>query len=135
MFRTVPLSIIWNFFTVHTAMVMSYKFADSLRAGSGRILLASCQQTCTKYTIAVCTVKKLLMMDRGTVRNMLSLYSKNKLEKLVHLIGFIIRIYHDVRSPKRQNVSLYIILFQTWSLELEWEVFFFFTSTSLVPCQ
>jgi len=22
------------------------------------------------YTIAVCTVKKLLMMDRGTVRNM-----------------------------------------------------------------
>jgi len=25
-------------------------------------------------------------------------YSKNKFEKLVHLIGFIIRIYHDARS-------------------------------------
>jgi len=29
-------------------------------------------------------------------------YSKNKFEKLVHLIGFIIRIYHDARSPERQ---------------------------------
>jgi len=29
-------------------------------------------------------------------------YSKNKFEKLVHLVGFIIRIYHDVRSPERQ---------------------------------
>jgi len=41
---TVPLSIISYFFTVHTAMVY-----DSL--------LASCQQTCMTYTIAVCTVK------------------------------------------------------------------------------
>ena len=30
-------------------------------------------------------------------------YSKNKLEKLVHLVGFILRIYHDARSPERQN--------------------------------
>ena len=30
--------------------------------------------------------------------------SKNKFEKLVHLVGFIIRIYHDALSPKRQNV-------------------------------
>jgi len=29
-------------------------------------------------------------------------YSKNKFEKLVHLVGFIIRIYHDARSPERQ---------------------------------
>jgi len=29
-------------------------------------------------------------------------YSKNKFEKLVHLVGFIIRIYHDERSPERQ---------------------------------
>jgi len=28
-------------------------------------------------------------------------YSKNKCEKLVHLVGFIIRIYHDTRSPER----------------------------------
>ena len=29
-------------------------------------------------------------------------YSKNKFEKLVYLVGFIIRIYHDARSPERQ---------------------------------
>jgi hypothetical protein len=29
-------------------------------------------------------------------------YSKNKFEKLMHLVGFIIRIYHDARSPERQ---------------------------------
>jgi len=29
-------------------------------------------------------------------------YSKNKFQKLVHLVGFIIRIYHDSRSPERQ---------------------------------
>jgi len=42
---------------------MSYRFADSLQAGSGwncssiLIPLASCQQTGMTYTIAVCTVK------------------------------------------------------------------------------
>jgi hypothetical protein len=30
-------------------------------------------------------------------------YSKNKFENLVHLIDFIIRIYHDARSHERQN--------------------------------
>jgi len=30
-------------------------------------------------------------------------YSKNKFEKLVHLVGFIIRIYHDAWSPERQT--------------------------------
>ena len=30
-------------------------------------------------------------------------YSKNKFEKLVHLVGFIIRIYHDARSLERQK--------------------------------
>jgi len=29
-----------------------------------------CLQTCMTYIIAECTVNKLLMMDRGTVRNM-----------------------------------------------------------------
>ena len=28
-------------------------------------------------------------------------YSKNKFEKLVRLVGFIIRVYHDARSPER----------------------------------
>jgi len=48
MFRTVPLSII----------------------SSILILLESCLQTFMTYTTAECTVNELLMMDRGTVRNM-----------------------------------------------------------------
>jgi len=32
-------------------------------------------------------------------------YSKNKFEELVHLVGFIIRIYHDARSPERQKLA------------------------------
>ena len=61
MFRTVPVSIIRSFSLYTQQWCMSYKFAGSLRAGSGRnsvlILLASCQQTCMTYTIVVCTVK------------------------------------------------------------------------------
>jgi len=30
-------------------------------------------------------------------------YSENKFEKSVHLVGFIRRIYHDARSPERHN--------------------------------
>jgi len=29
-------------------------------------------------------------------------YSRNKFEKLVHLVGFIVGICHDARSPERQ---------------------------------
>ena len=36
-------------------------------------------------------------------------YSKNKFEKLVHLVVFIVTIYHDDRSPERQiHYSNYI---------------------------
>jgi len=61
MFQTVPLSIIRSLSLYIQQWCMSYLFADSLRAGSGQnsilIPLASCQQTCMTYTIAVCTVE------------------------------------------------------------------------------
>ena len=49
MFRTVPLSTIRSFSLYTQQWYMSYRFADSLRAGSGRnvlILLASCHIAC-----------------------------------------------------------------------------------------
>ena len=61
-FQTVPLSIVRSFSLYAQQCYMSYRFADTLRAGSGwnyssiLILLASCQQTCMTYTTAVCTV-------------------------------------------------------------------------------
>ena len=37
-------------------------------------------------------------------------YSKNKFEKLVHIVGFIIRICHDARSSECQIRLLFHIL-------------------------
>jgi len=73
MFRTVPLSIIRIFSLYTQQCYMSYRFADSLRAGSRRtvlILLAICN--CNLYGICHRYVysEKLLMVDRGTIRNM-----------------------------------------------------------------
>ena len=45
------------------------------------------------YDIYHCCVysEELLMMDRGTFPKHVEFYFKNKFEKLVHLVGFIIR--------------------------------------------
>jgi hypothetical protein len=75
MFRTVPLSIIKSFSLYTQQWCMSYRFADSLQAGS------ELNQFCTDpsrklsanlYDIYHCCVysEKLLIMDRGTVRDM-----------------------------------------------------------------
>jgi len=51
------------------------------------------------------------MTDTGTVRNMEGFNLKNTLEKSVHLVPFITRIYHDARPPERQiptDVSLFL---------------------------
>jgi len=58
------------------------------------------------YVIAVCTVKTPDNGQRNCQKNV-GFYSKNKFEKLVHLVGFIITIYHDARSPERQ-IHLYL---------------------------
>jgi len=98
MFRTVPLSIISSFSQYTQQLYMSY----SLRTGSGQsvlILLASCMT----YTIAVCTVKNCWWWTEE-LSETCRVSFQNKFEKLVHLVGFIIGIYHDARSPERQNL-------------------------------
>jgi len=84
MFWTVPLSIIRSLFTVHSA------FEQDQDGSSILVLLKNCLQTCITYTIAECTVKKLLMMDGGTVRKCRD-SCQNKFVKLVPLVGFIIK--------------------------------------------
>jgi len=84
---------------------MSYRFADSLRSGLGRsvlILLASSQHNL--YDTYHCCVYSEKTPDDGQ-RNCpkhVEFYSKNKFEKLVHLVAFIVRIYHAARSPEHQ---------------------------------
>ena len=86
MFRTVPLSHHQEFFTVHTAMVYVTQLAS--RISSVLILLASC----TTYTTAVRTVENPDDGQKNRPKHV-QFYSKNKFEKLVHLVGFITRIY------------------------------------------
>ena len=64
MFRTVPLSIIRGFSLYTRQWYMSYRFADSLGATPD-----DGKRNCPKHV---------------------EFYSKNKFEKLVHLVGFII---------------------------------------------
>jgi len=56
-------------------------------------LLTACELSANLYDIHHCCVcsEKLLMVDRGTVKHV-EFYSKNKCEKLVQLVDFIIRI-------------------------------------------
>ena len=64
MFWAVPLPIISSLFTVHSALVYVVQVCRQLLS---RIRM---EQTCMTYTSAKCTVNKLLMMGRGTARNM-----------------------------------------------------------------
>ena len=93
MFRTVALSIIRSSSLYTQQWYMSYRFADFLQAESGwniLILLASCQQTCMTYTIAVCTLKNSWWW-REELSETCRVSFQNKCEKLVHLVGFIIQ--------------------------------------------
>jgi len=58
MFRTVPLSIIRSF-SLYTRQwyISNLTASEQDQDGIVLILLASCQQTCMTYTIAVYTVK------------------------------------------------------------------------------
>jgi len=66
-----PSSAVYSLYTQQ--WYMSYRFVDSFRAGPGWNSVPSwfCSKAvCMTNTIAECRVNKLLMMDRGTVRNM-----------------------------------------------------------------
>jgi len=71
MFRPVPLPIIRSTLTVHLALVYVIQVCRQLSSRAGiPVLLESCIQTCMTYTSAKFTVNVLLMMGRGTGRNM-----------------------------------------------------------------
>ena len=76
MFRTVHLSVIRSLFTAHSEMVYVIQVCRELARRTRMLLLESCLQTCMTYTIAECTVNRLLMMDRRTVRNMQNFMTK-----------------------------------------------------------
>ena len=88
MFRTVSLSIIRSL-ALYTQQYI-------------QVMLTACQQavSITYITYTYCCVysARLLMMDRETVQNMQSSIPPQKLEKLVHLVGFIIKIAFHIST-------------------------------------
>jgi len=91
MFQTVPLSII-RCSTLYTQQwYMLYRFGS---------------KTCVTYTIAVCIVYNTWWWTEELSKTCRVLF-QNKYEKLVHLVGFIIWIYHDAWSSEHQICNTY----------------------------
>ena len=94
--------------TVYTAIGICHTgFADCLLAESGFILipLASGQQNLYYIPIAMYTVPDSWWWTENLSETW-DFYSKNKFEKLVLLVGFIIRLYHNARSSECQILLL-----------------------------
>ena len=71
---------------------MSYRFADSLRAGSGRNEFHPDPARKLSAPIPLlCVQRKTADDGQRNCPKHVEFYSKNKVEKLVHLVGFIIR--------------------------------------------
>ena len=115
MFRAVPLSIIGSLSLYTQQWYMSYRFADCLRAGSGRncsIPSWSCSQAVSKPVWHIPLLRVQWKTPDDGQRNCpkhVEIYSRNKFEKLVHLVGFIIRIYRNAWSPERQIQGLWVV--------------------------
>ena len=130
MFRTVPLSIIRSFhcthsngvchtglltaceqdqrgtvFTVHTAMVCHTGLLTACEQEHDRVPSWSCSQAVSRpvwHIPLLCVQRKTPDDGERNCPKHVEFYSKNKFEKLVHLVSFIIRIYHVARSPEHQ---------------------------------
>jgi len=70
MFRTVHLSIIRSLFTVHSAVVYVTQVCRQPSSRTRMELHGVPSCSYMTYTTAECTVNKLLVLDRRTVRNM-----------------------------------------------------------------
>jgi hypothetical protein len=95
-----------NIFLLNTTLFL--QILISFRAaGSGWILillLEICLQTCMTYTIAECIVNNSWWLTEE-LSETCEVSFQNKIEKLVHLVGFILRICHDARSHERKIYS------------------------------
>jgi hypothetical protein len=100
--------------TVHTAIGICHTgYADCLLAGSGWnsfiLIPHAVSITCMTYVL-LCV--QCWTPDDGQ-RNCpkhIEFYSKNIFEKLVHLAGFIIKMYHEARSSECQTHTIWPVV-------------------------
>jgi hypothetical protein len=79
-----------------------------------KIILISCSQAVSKSVLhmpLLCVQWKTPDDGQRNRPKHVQFHSKNKFEKSVHLVGFIIRICHDARSHERQIYQNYIYRF------------------------
>jgi hypothetical protein len=124
-FGTVPPSISRSYSLYTQQWCMSCRYVDSCRsaaAGSGwssiliLLLLESCLQTCMTYTIAECTVNNSCWWTEE-LSETCRVSFQNKFEKLVHLVGFIIKeiwLYHCQFIFSIASVSSVIVSCFNW---------------------
>jgi len=83
LFRAVPMSIIRSFSLCSQQWYMSYSLP-------------------VWHIPLLCVQRKTPDDGQRNCPKYVDFYYKNKFEKLLHLVGSIIRIYHDARSPERE---------------------------------
>ena len=92
-----------EFFTVHTATVyviqLCWRLASRIRTEPVRPDPVVSKRVW--HIPLLCVQRKTPDDGQRNCPKHVEFYFKNKFEKLVHLVGFIIRIYHDARSPER----------------------------------
>ena len=91
MFRTVPMSIIRNF-TLYKQQCVCWQLASKARTEPSW----SCSQAVSKpvwHIALLCVQWKTSDEGQRNCPKHVEFYSKNKFEKLVHLVGFIVRIW------------------------------------------
>jgi hypothetical protein len=94
MFRTIPLSIIRSYSPYTQQWYMSYMFVESFRAFPSW----SCSKAvCMTYTFAECTMNNSWWWTEELSETSRVSF-QNKFEKLVHVVGFIIRHATNLRQ-------------------------------------
>ena len=92
-----------EFFTVHTAMVYVIQLASRIRTEVRPDPACKLTPKPVWHIPLLCVQWKTTDDVQRNCLKRIEFYSKNKFEKSVHIVGFIIRIYHDARSPERHK--------------------------------
>jgi len=140
MFWTVPLSIIGSFSLYTQQWYMSYRFADSLTASRITTEFRPDPARCQAVSKPVWHIPLLCVQcktpDDGQRKcpKHVEFYSKNKFEKLVHLVGFIIRIYHNAQSHEHQILQSFISQNISSVQQPHWETQILHNKYCCLPC-
>ena len=103
-----------QFFTIYTAMVyvipVCWQIASRIRTDPSWYCLQA-----VRHIPLLCVQWKNPDDGQRNCLTHVEFYCKKRFEKLVHLVGFIVRIYHDARSPECLTLSL-----ASWTGEFLW---------------